>query len=440
MHEGASLRIALLTRLVNPRGGVVHTLGLANALHAAGHAVTVFAPAAPGQRLFREPACQVLLVPVAARRVTWSPWCATASTPSTHLGGLPGRGERFDVWHTHDSIGGNALADLQAGRRIDGFVRTVHHLDHFDAPQHHALAAARLRGRDAGRHRRPAVAQAPGRAHGIEAVQVDNGVDAGALLATRAACGCRAGAAAWVSTGVVPSCWRWAVSRSARTRCACCRPSPRLHAVQPGARLLIAGGVACWTIRPTRRFDETLAALGWRAGPGQPVQLLSAIADADMPRLYRLADVVAMPSTREGFGLVVLEALASGVPVVASRIRPSPTTSAMRMCRGPIRCRCRRSPTRSRTRCIRATRSATAVSAARLARRFNWPASSRRAMCSSTAPAWRSACRAGAGRLKGFLRCPSCISTSAGPTPARRAATRPRWWCRTSCSPACVTR
>ena len=44
MHEGASLRIALLTHSVNPRGGVVHTLELANALQGAGHAVTVFAP------------------------------------------------------------------------------------------------------------------------------------------------------------------------------------------------------------------------------------------------------------------------------------------------------------------------------------------------------------------------------------------------------------
>ncbi|MFS2055508.1 glycosyltransferase, partial [Variovorax sp. CT11-76] len=46
------------------------------------------------------------------------------------------------------------------------------------------------------------------------------------------------------------------------------------------------------------------------------------LADEDMPALYRLADVVAMPSLREGFGLVVLEGLASGRPVVASRIAP----------------------------------------------------------------------------------------------------------------------
>jgi glycosyltransferase involved in cell wall biosynthesis len=37
-----------------------------------------------------------------------------------------------------------------------------------------------------------------------------------------------------------------------------------------------------------------------------------------MPPLMRAADVFAFPSEREGFGLVVLEAQAAGLPVVAS--------------------------------------------------------------------------------------------------------------------------
>jgi glycosyltransferase involved in cell wall biosynthesis len=37
-----------------------------------------------------------------------------------------------------------------------------------------------------------------------------------------------------------------------------------------------------------------------------------------MPQLYQAADVLTFPSVKEGWGLVALEAMASGVPVLAS--------------------------------------------------------------------------------------------------------------------------
>ena len=41
-----------------------------------------------------------------------------------------------------------------------------------------------------------------------------------------------------------------------------------------------------------------------------------------MVAAYRLADVLVFPSVVEGFGLAVIEAMASGLPVVTSAIEP----------------------------------------------------------------------------------------------------------------------
>ena len=54
------------------------------------------------------------------------------------------------------------------------------------------------------------------------------------------------------------------------------------------------------------------------------VRFTGYVADADLPLLYRGADVFVLPSLYEGFGMPVLEALAYGVPVVASNTTSLP--------------------------------------------------------------------------------------------------------------------
>jgi glycosyltransferase involved in cell wall biosynthesis len=53
--------------------------------------------------------------------------------------------------------------------------------------------------------------------------------------------------------------------------------------------------------------------------PSSPnLQSIGAVSFKNMPDYYRQMDVLLMPSVREGFGLVIAEAMACGLPVIAS--------------------------------------------------------------------------------------------------------------------------
>ncbi len=82
----------------------------------------------------------------------------------------------------------------------------------------------------------------------------------------------------------------------------------------PHHRLLIGGS----DTKTLGRLD--LAAVAEHHGVGKQVILPGRLAQNDLPALYRQADVLAMPSLDETFGLPVLEAMAFGCPVLTSNI------------------------------------------------------------------------------------------------------------------------
>lgn len=57
----------------------------------------------------------------------------------------------------------------------------------------------------------------------------------------------------------------------------------------------------------------------FRTRPARNMRILGPVSYSDMPALYNEVDIVIVPSLREGFGLVAAEAMASGLPVVASK-------------------------------------------------------------------------------------------------------------------------
>ena len=83
---------------------------------------------------------------------------------------------------------------------------------------------------------------------------------------------------------------------------------PRLLPSFPNLRFLIAGRGPDLP-RVSARITEM--------GLSEQVQLLGFIPDNELCDLYNLCDVFAMPSKGEGFGIVFLEALACGKPVLA---------------------------------------------------------------------------------------------------------------------------
>jgi D-inositol-3-phosphate glycosyltransferase len=81
-------------------------------------------------------------------------------------------------------------------------------------------------------------------------------------------------------------------------------------------RVLIVGGSSGAGHSEPRRLRSLAAELGL----ADAVQLLPARPAAELATVLRAADVVAMPSHSESFGLVALEAQACGTPVVASAV------------------------------------------------------------------------------------------------------------------------
>lgn len=84
----------------------------------------------------------------------------------------------------------------------------------------------------------------------------------------------------------------------------------------PPPNLVISGGRG-WL------YEEVVAEVA-ALGLGQSVNFIGFADDADLPTLYRHARAFAFPSLYEGFGLPLLEAMASGVPVVTSNVSSLP--------------------------------------------------------------------------------------------------------------------
>ncbi len=315
-REGDRVRIAMLTYSVRPRGGVVHALSVAGALADRGHEVELFAIGPPGTGFFRPPPVPAHVVAHVAPDAPFDERiCALIDAYAEGLR-EPLRDGGYDVVHAQDCISANAALTLRDEGVVDAVVRTVHHVDDFRSPSLIACQERSIVAPD-----RLLVVSTPWIARlrdefGVEADLVPNGVDterfrpprdAAERAAARDAAGLDGELAILTVGGIEPRKGSLTLLRAfAGAR----RALPERRPV-----LLVAGGA---TLFDHRDEIDRFHALREELDLGDSVRVLGPVTDAELESLYRAADLFALPSTKEGFGLAVLEALAAGLPAVVS--------------------------------------------------------------------------------------------------------------------------
>jgi glycosyltransferase-like protein len=310
--------VDLVTYSVKPRGGVVHTLHLAEALHRAGQPVRVIALGDPATGFFRPVSAPAEFIPAPPPLPTLEERVfASVDALAAGLARLTA-GDR--IVHTQDCISARAACRVAGDARRDGrpvpaVLRTVHHVDDFTSQalidcQRQAIAEPDQILVVSEQWRRILREE-----YGITAGVVHNGVDAARFRAAdpRRAAQLRRQA----SPGGRPVILAVGGFEPRKGSDTLVRAVARLQRSGPRPVLAVVGGHSFQDYTPYReRVMGLLPGLGLRTG--EDVVFLGTVADDDLPAWYAAADVLAFPSTKEGWGLAMLEAMSAGLPVVAS--------------------------------------------------------------------------------------------------------------------------
>ncbi|MGD9529827.1 MSMEG_0565 family glycosyltransferase [Pseudonocardia sp.] len=307
--------LALVTHSTKPRGGLVHTLSLAEALHAQGYPVHLVALGDPRAGLFRPTRVPHTVLPGPSKTGTTLEERVFAAIDILEAG-LADLAQHFDVLHTQDCIAARAAARVRDAGAPVTVVRTVHHVDDFTTealvdcqraaivePDRVLVVSDQWRGilRDE---------------YGRDALVVPNGVDAGRFpappadvrAALRARVAADGGRFVFLSVGGI---------EPRKGSVHAFRALARLRREGVDAVLAVVGG---HSFQDYTAYREAALAMLPDLGLtlGEDVVLLGTVSEAELGGWYHSADALAFPSVKEGWGLVVLEAMAAGLPVVAS--------------------------------------------------------------------------------------------------------------------------
>jgi glycosyltransferase-like protein len=310
--------IGLFTYSTLPRGSVVHTAHLADALVDAGHDVTVYALDKDGRGFFRPLRARLRLVPAAPAPDSTA---ALVRLRAEELASyLVEHGEPHDIHHAEDCLSASGLLAARARGYAHPLTlaRTVHHVEDFTDRYLAECQARSIHEADLCFTVSQAAQRDVRQQFGVDSDIVGNGVDVArfrqvapaSVDAWRAHLGL--GSPTVLAVGGVEE-----RKNTLRTLGA----FARLRDQFPEARLLILGGATVLD-HGAYRADFARACAALPPATRAAVVELGVVAEDEVPALFQLADAMALPSLHEGFGLAALEALAAGLPLVTSNRPP----------------------------------------------------------------------------------------------------------------------
>ena len=331
------MKIALFTYSTKPRGGVIHTIELAEALQAAGHHVCIYALDKDNLGFHRSLNCPSKLIPtqpVANRQLLLQKQgylqqrIDKNSNPVDELikqriqefiAYLSQESEKYDIYHSQDCISSNALKVMRDRAIIPHFIRTVHHIDKFNSPYLQQCHDRSIIEPDLclcvssywqQQLQQQYQVNAPVVFNGVNTERFSNQVNGReAQLKQRLKIN---GNPVYLTIGGI---------EPRKNSLKLLQAFIEVQKTHPLAQLIIAGGETLFDYEPYRLQFFDLARQ-YKIKLAESLILPGVIPDRDIPVLYRCADAFVFPSIKEGWGLVLLEAIASGLPVITSNIPP----------------------------------------------------------------------------------------------------------------------
>ncbi len=315
-------RIALLTYSTKPRGGVAHTLSLAKSLASLRHKVGIYALSS-GEDFFKQVGVPYTLIPCPKRSYE-SVEEKVKDYINVYTEYLANNEKIYDIYHAEDCISANALFNLRERGIIKFYVRTIHHIDDFTSESlidcqlnsilkpDYLIVVSKFWQR---------VLRAK---YSLSSNVINNGVEVEKFRCNEKAGSKEIAKGKFSVEGkkVMLSIGGIEPRKNTITALRAFNIA-RAYFKAKGEKLIwiVGGGETLFDYRGYREeFYLEIDKLNLLLD--RDVIILGNVPDSSMPFLYEASDVFVFPSLKEGWGLVVQEAMASAVPVIASDIEP----------------------------------------------------------------------------------------------------------------------